>query len=427
MVDRNLFLHDLAIVAIMKCEGRYIKEWLDYHLLAGVDHFYIYDNDSPDNQAEVVAPYVEAGLVDYIPAPGKAMQIAVYNDAVNRFKFQCRYMAFIDGDEFIYPKTDNRGGIMEVVEEILSKDKNAAGLAIHWHCFGSNNQQKIDYSRGVLERFTHRAPHDWFEVPPRAPCYCGNIHIKTIANPRMTNFIQNAHFANYFEEHYSINENGNIVNGFFNQPILANKIVINHYILKSMEEYKQKAERGYAPGLSKNMYTKDLFDKYDLNDEFDDGILKYRDERAKVFQLPDKSYAATRLLTALAANLSPALLPNIPQDFYAGKMETFLTCRAVAAYLKTKLTDATPAEFYEEAALRAVLKSLSSGASMADARLLISELPNLLTLPYPVVEELRNTCLNIIQQMLDVMRLNKSWLYYVELDYIQRLLKNFRE
>ncbi len=105
MVDKNLFLHDLAVVAILKNEGAYLKEWLDYHLLAGVNHFYLYDNDSPDNQREVAAPYVKAGLVDYINAPGKKMQYAVYNDAVKRFKFRCRYMAFIDGDEFIFPKT----------------------------------------------------------------------------------------------------------------------------------------------------------------------------------------------------------------------------------------------------------------------------------------------------------------------------------
>ena len=108
MVDKNLFLHDLAIVAIMKNEAPYLKEWLDYHLLAGVDHFYIYDNESPDNQREVAEPYVKAGLVDYFHAPGKAMQCAAYNDAVKRFKFQARYMAFIDGDEFIYPTY--RGG-----------------------------------------------------------------------------------------------------------------------------------------------------------------------------------------------------------------------------------------------------------------------------------------------------------------------------
>ena len=110
MVDKNLFLHNLAVVAILKDEGNYLKEWLDYHLLAGVDHFYLYDNDSSDNQAEVAKPYVEAGLVDYFPLPGKAMQMVAYNDAVKRFKFHCRYMAFIDLDEFVYPKVDRGGG-----------------------------------------------------------------------------------------------------------------------------------------------------------------------------------------------------------------------------------------------------------------------------------------------------------------------------
>ena len=109
MVDKDLFLYDLSIVAILKNEGPYLKEWLDYHLLAGVDHFYLYDNDSPDNQAEVAKPYVEAGLVTYIPFPGKKMQFPAYTDAQKRFKFQCRYMAIIDGDEFIFPKSS--GGV----------------------------------------------------------------------------------------------------------------------------------------------------------------------------------------------------------------------------------------------------------------------------------------------------------------------------
>ena len=111
MIDKNLFLYDLAVLAILKDEGHYLKEWLDYHLAAGVDHFYLYDNESSDNQAEVAKPYVEAGLVDYFPTPGKVMQYAVYNDAVKKFKFFCRYMAFIDGDEFIYPRNTTGGGV----------------------------------------------------------------------------------------------------------------------------------------------------------------------------------------------------------------------------------------------------------------------------------------------------------------------------
>ena len=111
MVDRDLFLHDLSVVAILKNEAPYLKEWIEYHLIAGVDHFYLYDNDSSDNQAEVTRPYVEAGIVDYFFSPGKVMQMFAYNDAVKKFKFFSRYMAFIDGDEFIFPKS-KLGGVL---------------------------------------------------------------------------------------------------------------------------------------------------------------------------------------------------------------------------------------------------------------------------------------------------------------------------
>ena len=228
-VDKNLFLHDLAVVAILKSEGPYLREWLDYHLMAGVEHFYLYDNESPDNQAEVVKPYVAADIVDYIPLPGKVMQNVAYNDAVNKFKFQARHIAFIDGDEFIFPKVDVGGGygIVEVVDEILSGKPNAAGVAVNWQIFGSNGHEAADYSKGVLERFTQRALSDW------APDGLGNAHVKTISNPRKVNFIGNPHHQMYFEGLYSVNERGGIVQGPFNQPVAADKIVINHYHTKS--------------------------------------------------------------------------------------------------------------------------------------------------------------------------------------------------
>ncbi len=238
----------------------------------------------------------------------------------------------------------------------------------------------------------------------------------------MVNFCTNPHFPIYFEGVYSVNENGGIVISSTNEPATAAKIVMNHYTVKSREEYAKKVQRGNADHVD-NRYSMKNFDHDKNNDEFDDGILKYREERAKNFQPPDKSHDDERLFAALARNLSPTLLPNTPQDFYAGKVETFLTCRAVAAYLQTKLMDETPAKFFEEASLKALLKAVNVGTSFADVRLLLSELPNLLTLPYPVVKELRGACLHIIPQMMQVMRYNNSWLYYVELDHYQSLLK----
>ena len=112
MVDKNLFLHDLAVVAILKDEGPYIKEWLDYHLAAGVEHFYLYNNDSSDDYEKIVAPYVQAGLVTSTNISGKLSLFPAYNDAIKRFKFFNRYMAFIDLDEFIFPKKQIGGGYL---------------------------------------------------------------------------------------------------------------------------------------------------------------------------------------------------------------------------------------------------------------------------------------------------------------------------
>ena len=104
MVDKNLFLYDLAVVSIMKNAAPYVEEWLNYHLLAGADHFYIYDNESEDNFKEILQPYIDAGLVTYIFYPGNRQLMAAYNDAIDNFKFECRYMTFVDDDEFILPR-----------------------------------------------------------------------------------------------------------------------------------------------------------------------------------------------------------------------------------------------------------------------------------------------------------------------------------
>ncbi|MEE1110133.1 MAG: glycosyltransferase family 2 protein, partial [Lachnospiraceae bacterium] len=40
--------HALAVVVIVKNEELYIREWIEYHRLAGISHIYLYDNGSTD-------------------------------------------------------------------------------------------------------------------------------------------------------------------------------------------------------------------------------------------------------------------------------------------------------------------------------------------------------------------------------------------
>ena len=63
----------LSVCAIYKNEARYLAEWLEFHLLAGVEHFFLYDNNSTDDHREVLAPYLRAGVVTahgLAPVPG---------------------------------------------------------------------------------------------------------------------------------------------------------------------------------------------------------------------------------------------------------------------------------------------------------------------------------------------------------------------
>ena len=401
MVYKKLFLHDLAVVAIIKNEAPYLREWLDYHLLAGVDHFYLYDNDSTDNQAEVAKPYVEAGFVDYFNAPGKILQMAVYNDAVKRFKFHCRHMAFIDADEFIYPKTNQ--SIVGTLDEIFSRSPDAAGVAINWQLFGSNGHETADLSCGVLERFTRRAQTDW------SPNNGGNASVKTVANPRTINFILYPHHANYFEGLRAVNENGQIVPAFRNSPVTAEKIAVNHYYTKSREEFINKIRRGRSD-VPFDAYDMKTFAHFDRNDVFDDGILRYRASRT--FTHESTSHNLERVLEALTKTLSTA----------PANLTTALTCLALSSHLREKLLPEM--SFCEELSLKKVVE-LSARINFVEASLLIRELPRILRLPYPDVEKVCAACLDVIPQMLQFLRervgVSRD---YIELNFLQDFLRS---
>ncbi len=419
-VDKNLFLYDLAVVAILKNEGHYLKEWLDYHLLAGVDHFYLYDNDSTDNYNEIIAPYVKADLVTSKYFPGESMQFAAYDDAVLNYRFHCRYMAFIDLDEFIFPK-NTTDAITATLDEILKNFPEASGLVVNWQMFGSNGEDKADYSRGVLERFIRRAPKDWVVPIPKRDIPGGNAQVKTIADPRRIYFFTSAHFPIYYEGNYSVNEIGGVVPSYCNEPVTAEKIVINHYNVKSREEFFAKLNKGRAD-KAKNYFTSDWFNMYNRNEVFDDGILKYRAARAEKFSLEGDGEKFNRVFKTLTKILSAYVSEDTPREFFIGKLETALTCRAMSTYLREKFPD-KQLKIYEEASLAAILKSLD-GMKLSDTRLLLSELSNLLGLPYPVVKEIRAAAIEIILQTMDFMRENEFWKDFSDLEHLRRLLKN---
>lgn len=451
-VDKNLFSYDLAIVSIMKNAAPYVKEWLDYHLLAGVNHFFMYDNDSGDNFKEILQPYIDAGLVTYIFYPGKRKQMDAFNDAIQNFKYLCRYMSFVDDDEFILPRSNR--SIAEVVDEILNLHPKVEGVEISLIPYGSSGYKTADYTRGVLERFTHRV-----EKFPEST--------KTIINPRKVSHMWSPHFAIYFKGFLGAQQKD-----FEASPeidfALNDKIVMNHYHTKSFEEYvkrKSGTDAGFGDAWEN---IEKIFEETDSksNEVFDDEILRYRAARQhelvpsgdviKFFSERNK-IDFDKIFKALAQNLLPIDLgddvknffsvsqnqlnyfravnefyKSVSKDFFEGKLETFMTCLNVSNFLKENYVDEDLGRNFEKISLTAIVKTLQAGTTVADLQFLLQEMPNLLKLPYPAVHKIRKICADMIVEWRNTLKefitsaaQLKMWEEIFRWDYHLKMLETF--
>ncbi|MCI9362446.1 MAG: glycosyltransferase family 92 protein, partial [Hungatella sp.] len=77
--------YKVSICAIFKDESSVLREWIEYHLIVGVEHFYLYNNDSIDNYKEILDPYINKGIVTLIEWPGKQRQISAYEDSIEQY------------------------------------------------------------------------------------------------------------------------------------------------------------------------------------------------------------------------------------------------------------------------------------------------------------------------------------------------------
>jgi hypothetical protein len=140
----------LAVAAIAKDEGTYFAEWIEYHLLVGVDKFYIYDNESTDSTRDVLQPYIDEKIVDYVYWAGEKQQLPAFADAVEKAKKETKWLALIDLDEFIVLLEG------ETIPEVLKKfSPRVTELVMAWILYGSGGHIKRPCGL-VMENYLYR-------------------------------------------------------------------------------------------------------------------------------------------------------------------------------------------------------------------------------------------------------------------------------
>ena len=239
----------LSIACMAYNEGPYLKEWIEYHRLVGVQRFYFYDNGSDDDTFDILEPYIRDGIVTYYKACGYSnssdgMQTAIYNDAVCKYRYQTYWLAIIDLDEFLLPvEKDN-------MAEALKDYEDYPAVALNWVCFDTNGHKTKPTEHGGLVTANYTRVSKEYDVKV-------NRQFKSIVNPRRVIYA-NIH-SSIYDKGYCVTENLEpliTVRGPFTKHHSSSKIRINHYFTKSEEEYlkrhnmqKQNRNRNRVEGI----------------------------------------------------------------------------------------------------------------------------------------------------------------------------------
>lgn len=172
----------LALVAIFQNEARFLKEWIEFYRLIGVEHFYLYNNLSNDNYLEVLKPYIERGIVDLKDINLRAtnlkewnkIQTDVYSKAARASANEVEWLIVVDTDEFLFPVQERN------LPSLLRKYDNYASLAVNWKLFGSSNVSKIPAGKLLIESLVLANPKL-------------DLHIKSIVKPRYVKEFNHPH------------------------------------------------------------------------------------------------------------------------------------------------------------------------------------------------------------------------------------------
>ena len=226
----------LSICAIYRDEARYLQEWIEFHRLVGVERFFLYDNQSTDDHAEVLAPYVSKGVATVHDWPEHPGQRSAYEHCLAEHGAESRWIAFLDLDEFLFSPQ------LRAVSEVLTEYEEWPAVGVNRVIYGTSGHK--DRPEGlVIEEYLMRFP--------------AAASIKSIVDPARTVDFVNVHSFSYGDGGFAVDEHKRPIDGWVTQEFTYEKLRINHYYTRSEAEFLDKLERVRADNAQLRKRPKD--------------------------------------------------------------------------------------------------------------------------------------------------------------------------
>ena len=239
--NTNDYQYSLSIGAIFRDEAPYLKEWIEFHKLVGVNHFYLYNNCSIDNYESVLQPYIDTGEVELVQWPYTSAswenwlyetQAGAYTDCLSRAKGITKWLALIDIDEFLTPMSANN------IPDILNDYEAFGGVGFNWKLFGHSGLLDLEPNRLMIESLVMTAVHD-------RPTHLG---IKSIVRPERVKDCHHPHFVSYIEgfSHVNSNKDPGIDSQGVTNHVYYDRLAVNHYWSRTGNYLYKKLQRWQA-------------------------------------------------------------------------------------------------------------------------------------------------------------------------------------
>jgi len=214
----------LSVCAVYKNEAPYLREWIEFHRLVGVEHFFLYNHRSTDEHREMLAPYLEEGVVSLRDWDAELLdQREVYDHCLEEHGHRSRWIAFIDLDEFLFSPSGPS------VPEVLREYEGWPGIGVNWAVFGTSGHERRPPGL-VIENYLMRVEHP------------ANRFIKSIVDPSRALRCIMIHDFEY-DALMTMDENHYPVHSVRSKSVSFSRLRINHYLTKSNEEARAKVDR----------------------------------------------------------------------------------------------------------------------------------------------------------------------------------------
>ena len=275
----------LSVCATYRDDAAYLREWIEFHRLVGVERFFLYNNNSRDEHRDVLAPYLDSGTVvlhDWsLPVVGGTGRpsgiMRAFEHCIAEHGDDSRWIAFLDIDEFLFSPAG------PTLPQILAEYEQWPGVCVSRAEYGTSGHRTRPLGL-VIENYVHRIRqrpdskgYAKSIVDPARVARCGSVH----------------HFI--YRDGFAVDENGRAIKTAIRAELVAvsfARLRINHYGTKSEEELRRKWALWEEGGIRRPEVSSIRLDVSPIYEE-DEAMLEYVPglraalERAESSSTPD--------------------------------------------------------------------------------------------------------------------------------------------